>query len=92
MDKAYIKGTKDRLTQPGKIAIVYSQEQDAIEYQRFIKFLQSKGCFKNKVEDLQLEDLQGIKGLRALRVDVNYTKETTDVSVDDFIKSIESVN
>jgi hypothetical protein len=92
VDKAYIKGTKDRLTQPGKIAIVYSQEQDAIDYQRFIKFLQSKGCFKNKVEDLQLEDLQGVKGLRALRVDINYTKETTGVSVDEFIKSIESVN
>lgn len=92
VDKAYIKGTKERITQPEKITIVYSQEQDATEYRRFIKFLQSKGCFKNKVEDLQLEDLQGIKGLHALRVDINYTKETAGVSVDEFIKSIESVN
>lgn len=29
VDKAYIKGTKERITRPGSIAIVYSQEQDA---------------------------------------------------------------
>ncbi len=92
IDKAHIKGTNERITQPGKIAIVYSQEQDALEYRKFISFLQSKGYFKKKIEDLELENLQGINGLRALRVEVNYTKEKADVNVDEFIKSIENVN
>ena len=92
VDKAHIKGTNERITQPGKIAIIYSQEQDALEYKQFISFLQSKGYFKKKVEDLELENLQGINGLRALRVEINYTKENTGVSVDEFMKSIEQVN
>ncbi len=92
IDKALIKGTKERLTQPEKMTIVYSQEEESIEYMRFIKFLQSKGCFKNDVENLQLEDLQGIRGLRALRVGINYANETSGLSIDEFIKSVESVN
>ena len=92
VDKALVKGTKERITQPGKIAIVYSQKKDAVEYRQFIQFLQSKGYFKNKVEDLELEDLQGIHGLHALRVEINYTNEKASLGVDEFIKSIESVN
>ena len=92
VDKAHIKGTKERITQPGKIAIVYSQEQDANEYKQFISFLQSKGYFKKEIEDLELENLQGINGLRALRVEVNYANESAGVSVDEFMKSIENVN
>ena len=32
VDKAYIKGTNERVTQKGKISIVYSQKQDELEY------------------------------------------------------------
>jgi len=92
VDKALIKDTNERVTQPGKITIIYSQEQDASEYRKFINFLQSKGYFKNKVEDLELENLQGINGLRALRVEINYTKVKANISVDEFMKSIENVN
>ncbi len=92
IDKALIKGTKERLTQPEKMTIVYSQEQESKEYMLFINFLQSKGCFKNDLENLQLEDLQGIRGLRALRVGINYSNETSGLSIDEFIKSVESVN
>ena len=42
IDKAHIKGTDERLTVPGKIAIVYSQDKDAREYLKYIKYLQSK--------------------------------------------------
>jgi hypothetical protein len=69
IDKAYIKGSKERLTVPGKIAIVYSQEKDAIEYVKYINYLQSKNQL-GKLEFLELEDLQGASGLKALRVDV----------------------
>ena len=37
IDKAHIKGTEERLTVPGKIAIVYSQDKDAREYLKYIK-------------------------------------------------------
>merc|ERR1711916_178200 len=32
IDKAFIRGTNERLTTPGKIAIIYSQDKDAQEY------------------------------------------------------------
>ena len=73
IDKALIKGTDERITIPGKLVIVYSNDQDAIEYTRYINFLATKGYFKKStLERLVLEDLQGITGLQALRVEVNY--------------------
>ena len=72
IDKAHIKGTNERLTQPGKIAIVYSQTKDAAEYKEYIEFLQNKGLLKPGIEDYDLEELQGVVGLKALRVEVNF--------------------
>lgn len=72
IDKAHIKGTDERLTQPGKIAIVYSQAKDAAEYTEYIEFLQNKNLLKPGIESLDLEELQGVVGLKALRVEVNF--------------------
>lgn len=72
IDKALIKNTKERITQPGKIVIVYSQNKDVIEYTKYIKYLQSRNYLLKTIEKLDIEDLQGITGLRALRVQVNY--------------------
>lgn len=74
IDKSHIKGTNERLTQPRKIAIIYSQDTDAEEYLGYIEYWQSEGLF-GEVEMLELEDLQGISGLRAMRVEVIYEKE-----------------
>ena len=71
IDKAVINGTKERLTQPGKIAMVYSHSREAAEYKKYIEYLQSVGCLDNKLEELELESLQGVQGLKALRVTVN---------------------
>jgi hypothetical protein len=71
IDKAFIKDTDERLTQPGKIAIIYSQPREATEYLRYLEYLESIGYLKGTTEDYELEDLQGIHGLRALRVTVN---------------------
>ncbi len=71
IDKAHIKGTKERITVPGKLSIIYSQENDAKEYLKYIKFLKSKGLF-GTIEKLDLEDLQGVSGLKALRVEIIY--------------------
>ncbi|WP_439131069.1 GAF domain-containing protein [Polaribacter sp.] len=92
IDKAYIKGTQNRLTIPGKIAIVYSQEKDAVEYLKYITYLQSKKQLGN-VEYLELENLQGVTGLKALRVDVKYQQDFDEkniITFNDLIKEIEA--
>ena len=70
IDKALIKGTNERLTQPGKIAIVYSQPQEALEYRGYIEYLQASGYLTEGVEEVELEELPGAQGLQALRVTV----------------------
>ena len=72
IDKAYIKGTSERLTQPGKLAIVYSQDWEAEEYLQYIQYLQSIGYLDHHIERIELEALQGTSGLQALRVNFNY--------------------
>ena len=72
VDKANIKGTDERITAKGKLTIVYSQKEDEIEYLKYINFLQSKGQLGDEVEILELEDLQGVTGLKAIRVNILY--------------------
>jgi hypothetical protein len=74
VDKANIKGTNERITQAGKIAIIYSQKEDELEFLKYIEFLQSKRQLDNNVEILELENLQGVTGLKALRVGILYSK------------------
>ena len=92
IDKAHIKGTDERLTVPGKIAIVYSQDKDAREYMKYIKYLQSKK-FLGKVEWLELEEMQGVSGLKALRIKVLYKadfNEKTTMTIDELIEDIKA--
>lgn len=93
VDKAFIKGTKERVTQKGKISIVYSQKQDEIEYLRYIKFLQSKHYLDDDVEIVELQDLQAVTGLKAIRVSVLYHKSEDDkafYTYDDLMKEIKA--
>jgi len=71
IDKAHIKNTDERLTQPGKISIVYTQQKEAEEYKRYIEYLQKIGYLTEEIEQFELEELQGAQGLKALRVEVN---------------------
>ncbi|MBD8489336.1 hypothetical protein IFO69_11330 [Echinicola sp. CAU 1574] len=70
IDKALILNSKERLTQPGTIAIIYTQPKEAEEYLDYIYYLQNKGLLGDKVEQLDLEDLQGVNGLKALRINL----------------------
>ena len=70
IDKALVQGTAERVTQPGKVAIVYTQPGEALEYRAYIEYLQSIGYLTGSVEHLELGELQGVQGLRALRVQV----------------------
>lgn len=74
IDKSYIKGTHDRITEKGKITIVYSQHQEEIEYRKYIKLLQYKNILGKEIENFEVEDLQGVTGLKALRVEVVYNE------------------
>lgn len=71
IDKATVKGTNERMTQPGKIAIVYSRLNEREEMAHHINFLQHRGYLNDDLEFLELDDLPGVQGLRALRIGVN---------------------
>ena len=71
VEKAHIKGTSERITTPGKIAIVFSSEEDIPEYRTFISHLEQKNYITpNSLEELDIEYLQGITALKALRVEM----------------------
>jgi hypothetical protein len=70
IDKALIRDIGERLTQPGKVAIVFTQGRDIKEYEEYIHFLRNKGSLEDGVEQFELADMQGISGLKALRVTV----------------------
>jgi GAF domain-containing protein len=81
IDKAIVRGRTERLTQPGKLAIVYAQNGEAAEYRGYIEYLQHRRYLGPEVEDLELEELQGVQGLRALRVAVELDNPRLDVTV-----------
>ncbi len=81
IDKVRIRETNERLTQPGKIAIVYSYIKEADEYRKYIEFLQDRQVLLPDVEMLDLEEVQGISGLKALRVGVNLDHQNLKPSV-----------
>ncbi len=70
IDKVCIRDTNERLTQPGKIAIVYMHNQEAKEFEEHIDFLRNEGLLEGDIEYLDLEELQGVSGLKALRIGV----------------------
>ncbi|MCJ7757298.1 MAG: GAF domain-containing protein, partial [Gillisia sp.] len=74
IDKAFIKDTEERITQKGKLAIIYSHNSDEEEYLKYVKYLQTRNYLGDQVELLELEDVQGVIGLRALRVNIIYKK------------------
>ena len=73
IDKVRLSGRDERLTQPGKIAVVYFSEREAEEYIGYIRRLQEEGVLEDDLELLDLEELQGVTGLKACRVGVKYT-------------------
>ena len=78
IDKSNIKGTQERITQKGKITIVYSQHQEEMEYRKYIQLLQFKNILGTEIENFDVEDLQGVTGLKALRVAVVYNEALTE--------------
>ncbi|WP_256012761.1 hypothetical protein [Desertivirga xinjiangensis] len=71
IDKVLIKGTGERLTQPEKIAIVYMNDVEKEEYLDYIRELQDLEVLRDDLELLDLEDLQGVTGLKAFRMGIS---------------------
>ena len=91
IDKAVIKGTNERITQVGKISIIYSHAEEIEEYQKYISYLISNKYLDDKVENYELEDMQGASGLQALRITVNFgaQSEYKDIDITEIQKVVE---
>lgn len=70
IDKAIIEGTSERITKPGYVTIVYLQEKDRQEYLQYADYLLYHGYITEPPHDYELGALQGVQGLRALRMQV----------------------
>jgi hypothetical protein len=92
IDKAYVKEANERLVQPGKLAIIYSQEKEAKEYVNYLHYLQSINYIGPDIEWLTLTDLQGITGLKALRVEVVHNKSFTGIKESKAVEVLEEIN
>ncbi len=75
IDKAHIKNTNERLTLPHKLSVVYSSNAIEKEYLNYFEFLQSKNYIGDNIEIVEIEDLQGASGIKAIRVDLNHHLE-----------------
>ena len=75
IDKAYIKNTGERLTQPGKIAIVYNQAKVEEEFKRYYHYLKGKKLVAGDIEVVELEELPGATGLKAIRMQIAADKD-----------------
>ena len=101
IDKVNIKGTSERLTQTGKIAIIYHSAKDVEEYVKYIQYLQAQGTLNDDLEEIELDELQGVKGLKALRVGVRLDDtaatspqkaETTQITTSAILEKTPSIN
>ena len=70
LDKALVKGSGERLTQPGRIAMVYATPDEEKEILQHIRFLTDQGKLENDLERLELADLPDVMGLKAFQVGV----------------------
>ena len=60
IDKAVIRGTTERLTQPGQVALVYSHPSEAHEWREYIDYLQTLGylCARGRARARELPALR----------------------------------
>ena len=77
ISKAFIKDSTERINQPGKICVIYTEDVLREEYAEYFKLLIAENYLKDDIEYLEVNDLQGINGLLAIRASINYRKEVT---------------
>ena len=57
------------------LALVYTQPDEASDYTKFFESFQEDGLLKSDVQEFELEELQGVSGLKALRVGISLEEE-----------------
>ncbi len=77
IDKATIEGTGERLTQPHTVSVIFSQSKEEAEYMSYIKYLKHLNFIESDIERFDLEQMQGVSGLKAIRMKVNLSENTT---------------
>jgi hypothetical protein len=77
IDKALIKGSTERATQPGRLVIVYSQATEAQEYRGYLEYLQSLGMENVQEHERELATY-AIKRLNERGAEVFGPKETAN--------------
>lgn len=82
VEKACVRGTDERLTQPGLLTVVYAYDREGEAYRAYLRHLHEAGFVEEAVASLAVDDLQGIKGLRALRVPIR-TGEVVEATPSD---------
>ncbi|WP_035989401.1 histidine kinase [Leptolyngbya sp. KIOST-1] len=70
IDKACDAETGDRITQPGRLTVVYSTSEEWQEYERYLRYLHREGLIEDEIEQGTVEPLQGVNGLKFARVRV----------------------
>ncbi|WP_243230362.1 HD domain-containing protein [Flavobacterium pectinovorum] len=88
IDKALVRNSDERITEKGKITIVYSNFNEEKEYIKYIKFLQHKGLLETNIEKLDVENLQGVSGLKALRVKIKHNDNILLIEAQVFIEAL----
>ncbi|WP_127845349.1 GAF domain-containing protein [Psychroflexus aestuariivivens] len=91
IDKAFVKDSEERITQKGKLTIVYAQKESEREYLNYIKYLRKIKYLGDDVEILEVQDLQGVSGLKAIRANILYQKSNDKdetLTYKDLIKSL----
>ncbi|MBD2259266.1 GAF domain-containing protein [Pseudanabaena sp. FACHB-2040] len=70
IDKACEAETRDRITQPGMLTVVYSTEEEWQEYQQYLRYLHREGWVESTIIQGNVEPMQGVSGLKFARVKV----------------------
>jgi hypothetical protein len=70
IDKALDEQNQSRITQPGMLTLVYSSEEEWLEYQQYLCYLMREGWVDTPIERGKVQPLQGVTGLKYARVRV----------------------
>jgi hypothetical protein len=77
VDKAYIKGTSKRITAAEKLTIVYAKEEEREDYLKYLEILTDLDVLKGEIEEFDIEELQGVSGLKGLQIRIDIAKEAS---------------
>ncbi|MEB3279584.1 MAG: GAF domain-containing protein [Lyngbya sp.] len=70
IDKGVDLETQERITQTGKLTVVYSTEEEWDEYQQYLRYLARENWVESQLEMGSVAPLPGVNGLKYARVKV----------------------